>query len=326
MLVNLQILRAFAALSVVLFHTIGTAKSYGFNTRWISYLEGWGASGVDLFFVISGFVMLYTQLDHKRSVRDFLVSRAIRIIPIYWLLTIIIAVVYLVAPFAFRELVVTPDWLLASLSFMSTGLIGKYPIVYQGWTLEWEMFFYLVFGISLFFRSWTATLTATTVVLLAVALAVSNFILMEFVAGLLIALLFKKYGIKRFERTSLIVGSLLLLISINSDVRALTESRVILWGIPSVLIVYGAVTTMQLNSSIGKLLGDASYSIYLIQMLSIPIFYKALSIISVNVNSDIMAIICLVATAIGGTIMHLTVEKPITRFLRNLILSNSYQR
>ncbi|MDB2405246.1 acyltransferase family protein [bacterium] len=62
MLLNLQILRAFAALSVVLFHTIGTSSSYGFDTRWISYLEGWGASGVDVFFVISGFVMLYTQL------------------------------------------------------------------------------------------------------------------------------------------------------------------------------------------------------------------------------------------------------------------------
>jgi len=143
---------------------------------------------------------------------------------------------------------------------------------------------------------------------------------------LLIALLFKKYGFKRFGRSSLIVGSLLLLISINSDVRALIESRVILWGIPSVLIVYGAVATMQLNSSIGKLLGDASYSIYLIQMLSIPIFYKALSIIGLNVNSDIMAIICLVATAIGGTIMHLTVEKPITRVLKNVFLSNSHQR
>ena len=325
-LLNLQILRAFAALSVVLFHTIGTAASYGFDTRWISYLEGWGASGVDVFFVISGFVMLYTQLDNKRSVKDFLVSRAIRIIPIYWLLTIIIAVVYLVAPFAFRELVVTPDWLLASLGFMSTAVIGKHPIVYLGWTLEWEMLFYLVFGISLLFRSWTATLAVTTVVLLAVALAVSNFILMEFVAGLLIALLFKKYGFKRFGRSSLIVGSLLLLISINSDVRALIESRVILWGIPSVLIVYGAVATMQLNSSIGKLLGDASYSIYLIQMLSIQIFYKALSIIGLNVNSDIMAIICLVATAIGGTIMHLTVEKPITRVLKNVFLSNSHQR
>ena len=325
-LLNLQILRAFAALSVVLFHTIGTSSSYGFDTRWISYLEGWGASGVDVFFVISGFVMLYTQLDNKRSVKDFLVSRAIRIIPIYWLLTIIIAVVYLVAPFAFRELVVTPDRLLASLGFMSMALIGKDPIVYQGWTLEWEMLFYLVFGISLFFRSWTATLAVTTVVLLAVALAASNFILMEFVAGLLIALLFKKYGFKRFGRSSLIVGSLLLLISINSDVRALIESRVILWGIPSVLIVYGAVATKQLNSSIGKLLGDASYSIYLIQMLFIPIFYKALSIIGLNVNSDIMAIICLVANAIGGTIMHLTVEKPITRVLKNVFLSNSYQR
>lgn len=316
MLLNLQILRAFAALNVVLFHTIGTAESYGFDTRWMAYLKDWGASGVDVFFIISGFVMLYTQLDNKRNVKGFLVSRAIRIIPIYWLLTITVVVIYLVAPLAFRELVITPDWILASLGFISRAVMEKPPIVYVGWTLEWEMLFYLVFGFSLWFRSLTTTLVVTTLALLAFALAVSNFILMEFVAGLLIALVFKKYGFKRHGRCSLVVGSLLLLISINSDVRALIESRVILWGIPSGLIVYGAVATTQLNSSIGKLLGDASYSIYLIQMLSLPIFYKAISILGFNVNSDVMAIICLAATAIAGTIMHLTIEKPIIGVLK----------
>ena len=319
MLLNLQILRAFAALSVVLYHTIGSAASYGFDTRWISYLKGWGASGVDVFFVISGFVMQYTQLDNKRSVKDFLVSRAIRIIPIYWFLTFVVIAIYLVAPFVFREMIISTEWALASFGFMSKAVIGKPPIVYVGWTLEWEMLFYLVFGISLWFRSWMVTLSVTTVALLAVALAVSNFILIEFIAGLFVALLFKKYGFKRLGKTSLAVGSLLLFVSINSDVRALVESRVILWGIPSALIVYGAVATTQLNSSIGKLLGDASYSIYLIQMLSIPVFYKALSIAGFNVNSDVMAIICLVVTAIGGTIMYLTVEKPITRFIKRRV-------
>ena len=85
MIMNLQLLRAFAALNVVVLHTIGTADSYGYETNLISYLEGWGANGVDIFFVISGFVMLYTQLDNKKTVKDFLILRAIRIIPIYWL-------------------------------------------------------------------------------------------------------------------------------------------------------------------------------------------------------------------------------------------------
>ena len=70
MLLNLQLLRAFAALNVVLFHTIGTCF-LRYETDFISYLEGWGANGVDIFFVISGFVMLYTQIDNKRTVKVY---------------------------------------------------------------------------------------------------------------------------------------------------------------------------------------------------------------------------------------------------------------
>ena len=90
MLNNLQLLRAFAALNVVLFHAIGTSASYSYETNFISVFEGWGANGVDIFFVISGFVMLFTQLDNKRSVKDFLLLRVIRIILIYWLLTLFV--------------------------------------------------------------------------------------------------------------------------------------------------------------------------------------------------------------------------------------------
>lgn len=320
MLLNLQLLRAFAALSVVLFHTIQVSESYDVSTNWLFYFEGWGASGVDVFFVISGFVMLYTQLDNKRSVKSFLLSRAVRIVPMYWLLTTFLIVMYFVAPFIFQELIITPDWALASFAFMSKAVTGVNPIVYVGWTLEWEMLFYFVFGISLWFRSWSISLILTTSVLFVFALSVSNFILMEFIAGLFVALLTKKYGFKKFGITSLVLGSILLLISINDDVReTLINSREILWGIPSALIVYGAVTINQANSPFGKLLGDASYSIYLIQIFSIPFFYKLFSISKLGLDSDFLAIICILSTAIGGVVMYLIIEKPITKFIRKTL-------
>ena len=132
MLLNLQLLRAFAALNVVLFHTIGTAVSYGYETDFISYLEGWGANGVDIFFVISGFVMLYTQIDNKRTVKDFLILRAIRIIPIYWLLTLTVTAIYIAAPFLFRELIISTELVLASLGFMSMVVKGVHRLVNVG--------------------------------------------------------------------------------------------------------------------------------------------------------------------------------------------------
>lgn len=322
MLLNLQLLRAFAALNVVLFHTIGTAVSYGYETDFISYLEGWGANGVDIFFVISGFVMLYTQIDNKRTVKDFLILRAIRIIPIYWLLTLTVTAIYIAAPFLFRELIISTELVLASLGFMSMAVKGVHPIVYVGWTLEWEMLFYLVFGLSLWFRSWAVTLSVTSLALIGIALAVSNFILLEFLAGLLVALLFKHYGFSNFGKSTLILGGLLLSLSISEEVRALVESRVILWGLPSVLIVYGAVAAPQVSSKFGKLLGDASYSIYLIQILSIPVFYKLLSFLKIQLSSDLLAIGCLIATTIGGTVMYLLIEKPMTRLIKRRVYAN----
>jgi exopolysaccharide production protein ExoZ len=316
---NIQILRAFAALNVVLYHIIGTSKSYGYETQIIGFLKGWGANGVDIFFVISGFVMLYTSLANKRSVRDFLMSRAIRIIPIYWLLTIVVIALFLFWPSAFREMAITPTWVLTSFAFISNSVTGEHPIVYLGWTLEYEMMFYLVFGFSLWFRSWLVSLSVTTVALVLFAIALSNFILIEFIAGLLIAMVFTRLEVKHLGRTSLIIGSGLLLFSINDGVKDLIDSREILWGIPSVLIVYGAITTTQLNSKIGKLLGDASYSIYLIQVLSIPIFYKVISYIDFGINTDLLAIVCLLSTAIGGTLMYKVVEQPITKYLKTSV-------
>lgn len=322
MLNNLQLLRAFAALNVVLFHAIATSASYSYETNFISVFEGWGANGVDIFFVISGFVMLFTQLDNKRSVKDFLLLRAIRIIPIYWLLTLLVIAIYIVAPFVFREMVISMKWALASLGFLSNVLVEKNPIVNVGWTLEWEMLFYLVFGLSLWFRSWTTSLFTTCVVLLGVAFIAANFILVEFIAGLCIALLYKRHGYQRYGMFSLVLGTILLSLSLFDSVKLLIDSRVILWGLPSIFIVYGVICSPQIEIKIGKLLGDASYSIYLIQILSIPVYYKFLSVLNIKMNNDLLVIVCLIATAIGGVALYLLVEKPMINFLKKCFFRN----
>lgn len=322
MFLNLQLLRAFAALNVVLFHAIITSASYGYETNLISSLEGWGENGVDIFFVISGFVMLLTQLENKRSIKDFLILRAIRIIPIYWLLTLLVIAIYMVAPFVFRTKVTSGEWVLASLGFLSNTIFDKMPVLYVGWTLEWEMLFYLVFGLSLWFRSWITTLFVTCIVLLGVAFLASNYILVEFIAGLLIALFYRRFGFKRFGALSLSVGLLLLSLSLLDSYRVLLANRVFLWGLPAIFIVYGVVTVPQIKSKIGKLLGDASYSIYLIQVFSIPAFYKFLTLLNVRLNNDLLIIACLIATAIGGVAMHILLEKPITVLLKRLICAD----
>ena len=81
MISNIQALRAFAAINVVFLHVIKTASNYEQNTDFLSFLTDWGANGVDIFFVISGFVMLHTQMLRRRNIGAFLKSRIIRNCP-----------------------------------------------------------------------------------------------------------------------------------------------------------------------------------------------------------------------------------------------------
>lgn len=321
MIANLQTLRAFAALNVVLAHIIGIAATYSHPTFLLSVLEGWGYNGVDIFFVISGFVMLYTQLARKRQFSSFIKSRIVRIVPLYWLLTTLLAVTYLVLPSAFREMAITPDWAAASYFFMSAVLQDKGPIINVGWTLEWEMLFYFAFGLSLYFRNWAASLAFTLLVLSAVAIVSSNPIILEFFAGMLLAIVYQKNFIsQRVGGWLLLFGCGLLALSLAEFVHDLNLNRVIVWGIPSVLIVIGTVTSKQITNRILLFLGNASYSIYLVQNFCIPVFYKMVRYLGFELNGDLLAILCLTFTAIIGGFLYKFIETSMTNFLRKKII------
>jgi exopolysaccharide production protein ExoZ len=105
------------------------------------------------------------------------------------------------------------------------------------------------------------------------------------------------------------------------SVKLLIDNRVIFWGLPSIFIVYGVISAPQIKSKVGKLLGDASYSIYLIQVISIQAYYKFFSALNIQMNNDFLVIGCLIATAIGGVVMYLLVEKPMISFLKKRIVA-----
>ena len=71
MISNLQFLRAFASINVVYFHTLLGSESYGKSTNILQILGGWGANGVDIFFVISGFVMIYSHIQNPKKFTNF---------------------------------------------------------------------------------------------------------------------------------------------------------------------------------------------------------------------------------------------------------------
>ena len=140
MLRNLHLLRAIAALAVVYFHTTSEA---GLNLS-----ANIGSHGVDVFFVISGFIIPYIS---AHSSDRFLLRRIIRIVPFYWTATMVVFSTAALAPHILHSTRVDYVQLMCSLFFIprETSYPGMVPTLVLGWSLNYEMSFYVMFGLAL---------------------------------------------------------------------------------------------------------------------------------------------------------------------------------
>ena len=150
-IISIQILRALAALLVVFHHAryqIRDFEAFFYGGIWQS-----GQAGVDIFFVISGFIMWVTTHDRRTTPLQFLTNRIVRIVPLYWLLTLTVAAACLIAPSLFRGVVLAPEHVVKSLFFIPDFYPGMpthiWPLLLPGWTLNYEMIFYVVFAVAL---------------------------------------------------------------------------------------------------------------------------------------------------------------------------------
>jgi len=184
---NIQVMRGIAALAVTLFHIAGTQEKEGLNGWLFSPFKEWGSWGVDLFFIISGYVMAVSLSKSNDTAARFLLKRFIRIYPLYFVLTVLYCLISIVAPRLFTSFKLNPEWLLASLSFTS-GFAGfGEPILGQGWTLEFEALFYLSIGIAVVLRQNHRLEFFTLAVLLVLCGFGVNSIILEFGFGMVAA-------------------------------------------------------------------------------------------------------------------------------------------
>ena len=148
---NIQIARGLAALVVFLFHFHEIETIYSDDVLTPSFFQ-FGRMGVDLFFVISGFLMIYISghlapgLD---TARNFLIRRIFRIYPLYWFVTLSVLAVYFASDKTMFDGVVrgAPN-ILSSLLLVPDM---QDPIIRAGWTLLHEVYFYAVFAALLIF-------------------------------------------------------------------------------------------------------------------------------------------------------------------------------
>lgn len=282
---SIQYLRGIAALMIVWHH--GLIQLTG-AFEWLPpALHRFGNSGVDLFFVISGFIMVVSVTGRPTTPMNFFWRRIVRVVPLYWVLTSIMVIASILAPSLFKTLIVSPSTLILSLLFIphfsASFPAAAWPLLVPGWTLNYEMFFYAVFAVCLAFPKTIRmnVLVATMLGLVlaryafgpfssAVGLTYTDPLLLEFVAGVVTGLVFSagRLQISFGTATACIIMGFLLLATRDSEWFHFFGQ---LCG--ATLIVIGSLhpKISAFRSSILEQLGDASYSIYLTHLFTLGI-------------------------------------------------------
>ncbi|MGE8058807.1 acyltransferase family protein [Pseudomonas sp. NPDC089547] len=277
MLYSLQALRAFAAWVVVCHHFMQIFFDFHATGPIGQLLTDRGAVGVDIFFVISGLVIYLSTRDKAVEPRQFLLNRALRIVPAYWFYTALMATLLL----AFSQWMPHQefDWhhLLLSLLFIpaeNPGGYGLYPTLNVGWTLNFEMFFYLLFGLAFLVRHRQLQLLMTAALLLASEVLgrfgllshfYNNGIIYEFLLGIGLGVIYRRGLI----REGLWIPLALLAVASYALYHLDASQRLLHWGLPSAMIVLAFVSMEPWfkGNRVLKALGDCSYSVYLIHVL-----------------------------------------------------------
>lgn len=299
MISNIQALRGFAALNVVFFHALGTSIAHGDAPAFLLPLAGWGASGVDVFFVISGFIMAHTQEGRKRSWQGFALNRIARITPLYWIITAL----------ALARIATTdPLYIASSLGFVSMHLGFEHPVLSVGWTLEYEMLFYALFAAGIAIGA--PILFAVTMITALAITGVIDWVALEFCMGMGCYLAYRHF---RDRENNVwiwvhLTGWALLFLSVAGDAGL---HRVLLWGVPSSIIVLSALLIPQTKNRLLSALGHASYGIYLIHLFVLSALFRIF-------DGPVVIALSVIATAVIGYGVWRFVEMPVTATVSRL--------
>jgi exopolysaccharide production protein ExoZ len=355
---GIQALRGIAAVMVVVHHstlfwsriTLALFRTSGPQVWWS------GASGVDVFFVISGFVMAITtagKSGERHAARDFLERRFLRVMPLYWFVTALFLLEFFVVS-KFPQLKTSAEsypQLSLGLLFRSLFLVpsSKPLIVGVAWSLSFEIFFYVLFGLALIWRVASIRLLAPLMVGLVligyyhhaispVLAMMTSPMLLEFLAGVIIGAM-AVHGIRISLSLAAVLGVLgaaVLLIPYHNVfgfriVSDTTGLRVLLWGLPAALMVFCVVALEGRFGAIWPkwmlLIGDASYSLYLIHIMVICIvvrtfeYQKILLPGIVQVQDVVVTVLtCLLVSVAAAILLYKAVEQKLNNRLRRGLL------
>jgi exopolysaccharide production protein ExoZ len=319
---NIQVLRAFAAVSVIFFHSLIGIRDYEFQL--FAKFFDLGDFGVDIFFVISGFIMVFIKNKYKRNSINFISQRLKRIVPLYWFFNFLILFLFLLFPSIFNTLQISFYHFFLSLFFLSQYIFLSYPIVTAGWTLEYEFFFYILFAIFININNVRLFyFTIFSIIIFFYFLGAVNAIFIEFLFGMIIGIIYiyknklQKKILKNYCYYFIIFGFIFLLVSVFTSLEI---HRLIKYGFPSSLIVLGCIFAKQISNKYAILIGNASYSIYLAQGFFIPASLKFFKIFFYDLNVIVIFTILLIGSLLFGLFIYYFIDRNLNLLIKKLII------
>ena len=308
MLLTIQYLRAISVFFVLWGHIVG----------------GFGAQGVDIFFVISGFIMMHIMHQRSQNYLEFFFARFFRIAPLYYLATALIILTGNAYEPTFWHIIQ---------SFSLLKVYWHKPVLAVGWTLEYEFCFYLLCSISiLLLKNQKSRVIFLFTALISLFVVIDLLIFndkiyghfLEFLLGMMCFFLRKRKFFNHLNPWACIGGIIsgfcaLIFVDIYFY-NPLTFLRFIGYGIPSFVIV---LLALSLENSVSvkeikflKIIGDASYAIYTFHLIAIYLFSDLYFNRMYIQDQPLLTNGFLFLVSIGlGVIVHFYVEKPIRRVL-----------
>ena len=301
-----------------------------------------GGAGVDLFFLVSGFIIVHIsrrRATTRNAATSFLARRLARVAPLYWavsVLTLVLAVID-------RRPIPTDAAIAASLAFIPYDTWGTgewYPFVSLGWTLNYEVAFYLVFAASIAVARQHCVLMATSVLGIAAAVGLiwpaesgalqfwTQPIVLEFAAGMLLAEAHERRQLRLHAewRLLLLAAGIGLYVAdpFGLFLRDVTDNgltRVCGWGVPAALLLLAAIAGPFQSRSLvvrtGLTLGDASFALYLLHPFAIAFCRRVIPALPVTPLVEV-CIFCsagfLLAVA-GSVAANQLIERRLTAWL-----------
>lgn len=345
---GVQIARAVAVLAVLIYHLMLLQREYALEegtTALFDSVPHFLKSGVDIFFTISGFIMVFTAsktMGQPKSARRFLSSRLSKIYPSYWVLTAIMTLYWIVFP----NSVNTESGGVNLAASYSLAPSYSAPLVPVAWTLTYELMFYAVFAAFIAFfsskRLFTLILCWGVCALFGhLALSDAGYLnrspwvdtifspfVLEFCGGCLVGLAYRK-GLRPIQPHLALIISTIWFITIGISYHMLgwpeslpTLHRVFLYVFPSALLVYGmANLTITKKWSRMIYIGNASYSIYLVHILVIHALFKfVLPLHDSTYFAIAVTAATLAASLASSLVFYRIIELPLSEMARSYIL------